>query len=102
MSRLRLFKFLACFVLAIENLHHAHAGNVFLEEGVDARDGGANAAVGVADKFAEEIGDAQDEGQNGKRVEGQPPVDGKKPHRQDDQQEEIVDHGDDTSGEQDR
>ena len=49
------------FCLAIEDLHHAHAGDVFLQERVDARDGGADAAVGVAHAVAEEPGGHDDE-----------------------------------------
>ena len=62
-------EFDAGFALAIEYLHHAHAGNVFLQKSIDARDGGADAAVGVAHESAEEICDHEDEREHGKRVE---------------------------------
>src|SRR5437879_5456226 len=38
-----LLKFLDGFVFAVEELHDAHAGNVFLEKCVDAGNGGADA-----------------------------------------------------------
>ena len=44
---------LARFALAVEELHHGHAADVFLQERVDARDGRADAAVGVAHVIAE-------------------------------------------------
>ena len=93
-------KFDARFSLAIEQLHYAHAGNVFLEERVDARDRGANAAVGVAHELAEEIGDHEDEGQHGEGIEREAMVDGKEPRGHDGEEEEIVDHGDDAGGEE--
>ena len=48
-TRLKLGELLARFFFAVEELHDAHAADVFLEEGVDARDGRADAAIGVAD-----------------------------------------------------
>ena len=59
-------EFLARALLAVEDLHDAHAADVFLQESVDARDGGANAAVGFAHEVAENIGHQQDERQGGK------------------------------------
>src|SRR2546426_1346466 len=41
-------------LLAIEELHHGHSGNVFLEESVDAGDGGADLTVGVANVVTED------------------------------------------------
>ena len=49
-------KLFARFLLAVEKLHHAHAADVFLQERVDARDGRADAAVGVAHPVAENPG----------------------------------------------
>ena len=46
--------------LAVEELHDGHAGDVLLREGVDAGDGGALAAVAVADVLAEDAGDVED------------------------------------------
>ncbi len=92
-------KFGAGFLFAVEELHDAHAGNVFLEIGVDAGNGGTNAAVGVAHEQAEEIGDYEDEGEDGEGVEGEATVDGKKPAGEDREEEEVVDHGDDAGGE---
>ena len=93
-------KFGAGFLFAVEELHDAHAGNVFLEIGVDAGDGGTYAAIGVAYEHAEEIGDDKDEGEDGECVEGEAMVDGKKPAGEDREEEEIVDHGDDAGGEE--
>ena len=41
-------------LLAVEELHDGHAGDVLLGEGVDLRGGGALAAVAVADVAAED------------------------------------------------
>ncbi len=51
----------------IEELHHAHAADMLLRVGVDAGDGGAHAAVGLAHMLAEHARDQQDEGQDGER-----------------------------------
>src|SRR5258707_5787536 len=48
-----LLKLVHSFAFAVEELHDAHAGNVFLEECIDARDGRADAAIGVAYELAE-------------------------------------------------
>ncbi len=88
------------FFFAIEELHDAHAGNVFLQVGVDAGDGGANAAVGVAHVFAEEIGDDEDERQNGERVEGELVIDREEPTGEDGEEKEVVDHRHDAGGEE--
>ena len=68
------FKVLVGALLAIEELHHAHAADVFLREAVDARDGGAHAAVALAHVLAEDARDEQDEGQHGEGQQRQPPV----------------------------
>src|SRR5437879_1868771 len=47
-------KFLDGLAFAVEELHDAHTGNVFLEERVDAGDGRADGAIGVAGGVAEE------------------------------------------------
>ncbi len=60
--------------LAAKELDDAHAGHVLLREGVDAGDGGANAAVGVADVFAEDARDQQDERQHREGDQRQPPA----------------------------
>src|SRR5882762_2394700 len=79
-----LAKFVHGFLFAVKELHDAHAGNVFLEEGVDAGDGGSNAAIGIANELAENHGDDEDAGEDGK----------------DHEEEEVVDHGDDAGGEE--
>ena len=42
------------FPLAVKDLHDAHAADVFLQERIDARDGRADAPVGVAHAVAED------------------------------------------------
>ncbi len=63
-----------CLALAIEELQHHHAADVLLQVGVDACDGDANAAVGIAHPVAENLGREHDEGQHGKRDQRQLPV----------------------------
>jgi len=70
-----LLKFFDGLVFAVEELHHAHAGNVFLKKSVDAGNGRADAAIGVADELAKDHGDDQDAGQDGKRIQRQAAVD---------------------------
>ncbi len=70
-----LAKFVHGFLFAVKELHDAHAGNVFLEKGVDAGDGGSNAAIGVANELAENHGDDEDAGEDGKGVEREAGVD---------------------------
>jgi len=86
------------FQLAIEELHDSHAGNVFLQEGVDPGDGGADVAVGVAHVMAEDEGHDENAGKNGKRVEREAGVHPKKEPSHDGEQEKIVDHRDDAGG----
>jgi hypothetical protein len=93
-------EFGARFLLAIEELHDAHPGDVFLQERVDSRDGGANVAVGVAHVMAEEEGDDQYAGEYGKGIESEAPIDFEKHGGHDGEEEEIVDHGDHAGGEE--
>ena len=67
-------EFLAGALLAVEDLHDAHAGDVFLQEGVDAGDGGADAAVGVANELAKYVSDQQDQRQGAKGGQGELPI----------------------------
>src|SRR5205085_1023639 len=85
--------------LAVEELHHAHARDVFLKEGVEARDGGADAAIGVANIFAKNQRDDQDARQDGKRVESQAAIELEKQSGHHDEEKEVVDHGDHAGGE---
>ena len=52
---------LARLFFVVEELHDAHAADVFLQKGVDARDGRADAAIGVADFVAENPSGHEDE-----------------------------------------
>src|SRR3989442_1220032 len=45
-----LLKFVHGFAFAVEELHDAHTGNVFLKKSVDAGNGRADAAIRVADE----------------------------------------------------
>ena len=86
-------------LLAIEELDHAHAGDVFLRKGVDARDRGADPTVGVADTFAEDAGDEDDDRQDGEGDEREPPVHAQ--HHEDDaeQDEDVLEDCEDAGGE---
>src|SRR5437762_3618813 len=94
-----LLEFVHGFALAIEELHDAHAGNVFLEESIDAGDGGADAAIRVANELAENHGDDEDAGQDGESVQGEAAVNLEEEHGHDHEEEEVVDHGNDAGGE---
>ncbi len=86
--------------ISVEELHDAHTGNVFLKESVDAGDGRADAAIRVADEFAENHGDDQNAGEDGKRVQRQAAVDLKEQAGHDREEKEVVDHGNDAGGEE--
>src|SRR5260370_39235021 len=95
-----LLKFLDGFAFAVEELHNAHAGNVFLKKSVDAGNGRANPAIGVADELAKNHGDDEDAGQDGKSIERKAAVDLEEQSGHDHEEEEIVDHGNDAGGEE--
>ena len=61
-------------LLAVEELHDGHAGDVLLGEGVDAGDGGAQAAVAVADVFAEDSRDEENGGDDGEGEQRERPA----------------------------
>src|ERR1700678_1327183 len=59
------FKVLEGALFAVEELYNRHAGDVLLREAVDARDGGTDAALTLADVVAEDARDDENERQNG-------------------------------------
>ena len=80
--------------LAIEELQHDHAADVLLQVGVDAGDGDADAAVGIAHPVAENLGRHDDEGKHGKSDQRQLPVHAQH-HAQDAREhEKIFEDGD--------
>ena len=94
-----LLKFIHGLAFAVEELYDAHPGNVFLKEGIDARNGRADAAIGISHVLAEDHRDDQDAGENSESIERQPAVNLEKNTSHDHEQEEIVDHGDDAGSE---
>ena len=84
---------------AIEELHYGHAGDVLLREGVDARGGGALAAVAVAYVAAEDAGDEEDGWDDGEGEQGERPA---HPQHDDDDEgedEDVLEDGEDAGGE---
>ena len=61
-------------LLAVEELHHAHAGDVLLGEGVDPGGRGALPAIADADAAAEDSGDEDDRRNDQQRDDGQRPA----------------------------
>src|SRR6266567_330325 len=94
-----LLKFLDGFAFAVEELHDAHAGDVFLKESVDAGNGGADAAIGIANEFAKNHGDDEDAGKDSEGGERKAGVDFEEQAGHDDEEKEVVDHGDDAGSE---
>src|SRR5215470_13555469 len=88
------------FLLAIEELHNAHACDVFLQERVDAGDGRADAAIRIAHVFAENQRDDQNAGKNRKRRKSKAPIQDQKPNGKRQQQEEVINHGNDAGSKQ--
>ncbi len=97
---IELGELVAGLALAVEELHDAHAGDVLLQEGVDAGDGGADAAVGVAHAIAEHPRGKEDQRHHGKGGQRQAPVHLQHDEDEEDEQEGVVDHGGDAGGEQ--
>src|SRR5258708_777665 len=95
-----LLEFVHGFAFAIEELDHAHAGNVFLKKSVDAGNGLADAAIRVADEFAKNHGDDQDAGKHRKRIEGKTAVDLEEQAGHDHEEKEVVNHGNDAGREE--
>src|SRR5205823_6673064 len=93
-------EFLLPLLLPVEELYDAHAGDIFLEERVDPRDGGADAAVRVTHIFAENQRDHQDARQDGESVEREARINLEKQPGHDCKEEEIVDHGDHAGSEE--
>ncbi len=54
-------EFVVGTLLAVEQLQHHHAAHVFLQICIDARDGHANAAVGVTNLVAKDLGGVNDQ-----------------------------------------
>ena len=69
-------------LLAVEELQHHHPGDVFLKIGIDAGNGCADTAIGVAHRFAKDHRRPEDQRQHGKGDQGEPPV-----HPQHDQED---------------
>src|SRR5262249_3804033 len=61
-------------LFAVEKLQYHHASDVLLQIGVDAGNGGANTAVGVAHRLAENHGRPEDERQHREGDERKPPA----------------------------
>ena len=85
--------------LAIEQLHHRDAADVFLQEGIDPGDGRANAPVRLAERAAEDQRDQNNQRQNAKRDQRQPPIEHQ--HRADNehQSKNVRDHAHQARGE---
>ena len=86
-------------LLAVEELHHRHAGDVLLGEGVDFGGGRALAAVALAHLAAEDAGDEEDCGNDEEGEQGERPAHA---HHDDDgeaEHEDVVEDGQDAGGE---
>ena len=88
------------FLFPVEQLHDAHAADVFLQERVDARDGRADAPVGVAHAIAENPGGDHDQRQHGEGGQRQAPVHLHHDRADAKQHDGVVGHGGDARGEQ--
>ncbi len=84
---------------AVEELDDAHAGDVLLHVGVDVGDGGADAAVGVADVAAEDAGDVEDGGNDGEGEEGERPAHAEHDEDDEEEDEDVFKDGKDAGGE---
>ena len=85
--------------LAIEELQHHHAADVLRQVGVDAGDGDADAAIGIANLVAENLGGDHDERQHGKSDQRQLPVHAQHHAENAEEHEEVFEDGDHAGGE---
>ena len=85
---------------ATEQLHHAHAGDAFLREGVDARKLAADLAVCDAHLLLEDAAREPDERHGAERCEGQAPVGEQHHDGHRGQREHVAKPRDDTGSEQ--
>ena len=92
-------KIIKGLLFPVKQLHNAHPGYVLLAEAVDSADGGAYAAIAFANVIAEEAGDDEDERQDGKSEQGQPPIDSKHEGGHDGEIEKVIDDGQHAGGE---
>ena len=86
-------------LLAVEELHDSHAGDVLLGEGVDAGGGVALAAIAVADVAAEDTGDIQNGWDNGDGQQGERPAHAQHDDDDEGQNEDILEDGEYARGE---
>ncbi len=91
-------KVLESALFAVEQLHHRHPRNMLLRKAVDARDGGADAAVALAHMVAKKARGNQDQRQHGEGDEGQPPVDAEHDRGHDGEVEKVVEDGQHAAG----
>ena len=94
-----LLEALVGLLLAVEQLQHDDAGDVFLQVGVDLGDGDANAAVAVADLAAEDRGGVEDERQHGEGDQRQPPAHVQHDDENAQQDEDVFEDRDHAGGE---
>ena len=95
-----LFELAEAEIFMVEKLEHAHAGDVFLQVSVDARDGDANSPVGFAHGAAKRAGDHHDNGKYGEGEERQLVVHLQHDHHDGDQGEDIAENSHHAGGEQ--
>jgi len=86
-------------LLAIEQLHDAHARNVFLQERVDSCDSGANVAIGIAHIVAKDEGDDENQRKDREGIESETRIHPEQQASHHRKQEEIIDHGHNAGGE---
>ena len=85
---------------AAEQLHRRHAGDVLLQERVDARDPRPHGAIGLAHVRAEPLGDHGDQRQHEEAGQRQAPVHAEHHDHDPGQREDVAEDGDDAGREQ--
>ena len=91
---------LAVALLAPEELHHRHARDVLLQEGVDARHPAPNFAEGGARAAAEPVGHHEEQRDHGEGDQRELPVHGQHHAHDPEQREQVAEDGDHPGGEQ--
>ena len=85
-------------LLSVEQLQNHHAGDMFLQVGIDTRNGYANSAVGVAHLVAENLRGPEDERQHGEGDQRQLPIHAQHDHQDPDQDKNILENRDHAGG----
>ena len=100
MYPIQLGELLSGFPFAIEELDDGHTADVFLKEAINPRDSGSDSPIGLANAIPEEICENDHERKRRKCGQSENRIPPEQKYRQAKELHKIVEHGDNTRGEQ--